>query len=246
MSEGFLSRWSRRKRESVSSPVSGKLGTGNEAGSIPPAPLGGEGGEDQRSEPGGGDYARSEFAQAPPTPDPSPPRAARAGGGEPEGAEREAPVFDPTSLPPIESIDAGSDVSAFLRPGVPADLARAALRRAWVADPAIRDFVGLAENAWDFNAPGGVPGFEPLRAIDDAWRLAAQLTGAAPAPAPEAPVAAAARGGDGEPVSDAAQQSPMLPSPPKSIAPEPASDAATQKDESIEPVRRRHGGALAE
>ncbi|MGH6798478.1 MAG: DUF3306 domain-containing protein, partial [Roseiarcus sp.] len=53
------------------------------------------------------------------------------------------PLFDPASLPPIESIGAGSDIRAFLAAGVPADLTRAALRRAWSADPTIRDFVGL-------------------------------------------------------------------------------------------------------
>ena len=38
------------------------------------------------------------------------------------------------------SIDhAATDVRAFLSPGVPKELARAALRRAWSADPAIRD-----------------------------------------------------------------------------------------------------------
>jgi hypothetical protein len=68
-------------------------------------------------------------------------------------------VFDAPSLPPIESIDAGSDIRPFLAPGVPADLTRAALRRAWSADPAIRDFIGLSENSWDFNGPDGVPGF---------------------------------------------------------------------------------------
>jgi len=74
-----------------------------------------------------------------------------------------APEFDPARLPPLESIDATTDVSAFLARGVPAELTAAALRRAWAADPAIRDFVGLAENAWDFTAPQGVPGFGPLR-----------------------------------------------------------------------------------
>jgi hypothetical protein len=68
-------------------------------------------------------------------------------------------VFDAPSLPPIESIGAGSDIRPFLAPGVPADLTRAALRRAWSADPAIRDFIGLSENSWDFNGPDGVPGF---------------------------------------------------------------------------------------
>jgi hypothetical protein len=78
-------------------------------------------------------------------------------------AQAEAePPFDPATLPPIDGITAASDVSAFLREGVPAELTRAALRRAWTADPAIRDFVGLAENAWDFTDPNAMPGFGPL------------------------------------------------------------------------------------
>src|SRR5437868_104836 len=68
----------------------------------------------------------------------------------------------PIELPPIESIQSGSDIKAFLAPGVPSELTRAALRRAWAVDPAIRDFVGLSENSWDFNAPDGVPGFGSL------------------------------------------------------------------------------------
>src|SRR5579872_7095863 len=52
----------------------------------------------------------------------------------------ESQVFDPASLPSIESIGANTDVTAFLRPGVPPELTRAALRRAWSSDPAIRDF----------------------------------------------------------------------------------------------------------
>ncbi|MBI5263303.1 MAG: DUF3306 domain-containing protein [Bradyrhizobium sp.] len=77
-------------------------------------------------------------------------------------AETGAPEFDLSSLPPIGSITATTDVTAFLRKGVPQELTRAALRRAWVSDPAIRDFVGLAENAWDFNDPNAMPGFGPL------------------------------------------------------------------------------------
>src|SRR5205823_3339544 len=55
-------------------------------------------------------------------------------------AQEPVQLVDLASLPPIESIGAGSDIRAFLAPGVPADLARAALRSAWSADPAIRDF----------------------------------------------------------------------------------------------------------
>lgn len=72
------------------------------------------------------------------------------------------PDVDLSSLPPIESIDAATDITAFLRKGIPQELSRAALRRAWSADPAIRDFIGLAENAWDFNDPNAMPGFGPL------------------------------------------------------------------------------------
>jgi len=79
-------------------------------------------------------------------------------------------------LPPINSIDRGTDIRAFLQQGVPQDLARAALRRAWSSDPAIRDFIGLSENAWDFTAPEGVPGFGPF-APDAARQLVAQVLG---------------------------------------------------------------------
>jgi hypothetical protein len=202
MSETFLSRWSRRKREA----------------SIPPPP--GEGGEDRRSEPGGGASPPAERAESPPHPASGEREVApSAGGGEPE-----APVFDPATLPSLDSIDGGTDVSAFLRPGVPAELTQAALRRAWVTDPAIRDFVGPAENAWDFNAPGGVPGFEPLRAIDDVQRLAAQVFGTLPvapaetAPAEEVKETAATVEASVPPVSEPATGA------------EPADDAAMQKE----------------
>jgi hypothetical protein len=62
--------------------------------------------------------------------------------------------FDISTLPPIDSITAGTDIRAFLSKGVPAALTQAALRRAWSADPAIRDYIGLSEYSWDFNTPG--------------------------------------------------------------------------------------------
>jgi hypothetical protein len=85
------------------------------------------------------------------------------------------PAFDPATLPPIDSITAVSDISAFLQRGVPAELTRAALRRVWTADPAIRDFVGLAENAWDFTDPTAMPGFGPLESSDEVRRMIADL-----------------------------------------------------------------------
>ncbi|MGY8635157.1 DUF3306 domain-containing protein [Bradyrhizobium sp. 14AA] len=80
----------------------------------------------------------------------------------PSEAKDDESEVDLSSLPSIDDINAATDVTAFLSKGIPQELSRAALRRAWAADPAIRDFVGLAENAWDFNDPTAMPGFGPL------------------------------------------------------------------------------------
>jgi hypothetical protein len=84
------------------------------------------------------------------------------------------PAFDPASLPPIESIVADSDIRPFLQACVPEELTRAALRNTWTADPAIRDFIGIADNQWDFNEPGAMPGFGPIGAVKYAWNLLAR------------------------------------------------------------------------
>ncbi len=86
-------------------------------------------------------------------------------------------TFDPASLPPIELINAASDLRAFLAPGIPVELTRAALRRAWVTDPTIRDFIGIAENQWDFGKPDGVPGFGCLDLTSDLRRIVSELCG---------------------------------------------------------------------
>src|SRR3989304_1739963 len=96
--------------------------------------------------------------------------------GEPSAKAAPVPEIDPVTLPPIESIVAGTDIRAFLQKGVSATLTRAALRRAWSADPAIRDFIGLSENSWDFTASDSIPGFGPLDP-SEGRRLVAQLFG---------------------------------------------------------------------
>ena len=93
----------------------------------------------------------------------------------PASAAKEEPAFDVSSLPSLDSIGAGSDIRAFLQKGVPLDLSRAALRRAWVADPAIRDFIEVAENQWDFATGSDIPGFGPLEMTDDLRRMVAQM-----------------------------------------------------------------------
>jgi hypothetical protein len=133
-------------------------------------------------------------AAAPASADPSEDRR-KASDETPAGSaapQRSEAAFDPSKLPPIETITAESDIRAFLAPGVPAELTRAALRRAWASDPKIRDFVGLSENAWDFNAPGAIAGFGPLEMTDELRAQIARMVGGsvagatreAPSPSP--------------------------------------------------------------
>jgi Protein of unknown function (DUF3306) len=151
--------------------------------------------------------------------------AAPALGGAPEPS---AAAFDPAKLPPIESITAETDIRAFLAPGVPAHLTRAALRRAWASDPKIRDFVGLSENSWDFNAPGAIAGFGPLEMTDElrgqiARMLGGGVAGEGPNPGPaQAPQ---------EMASPSEENSELAEAPPEMTAPNVASTAAPQSDE---------------
>jgi nucleotide-binding universal stress UspA family protein len=84
------------------------------------------------------------------------------------------PDVDLTTLPDLASIGPDSDIRPFLQAGVPQELTGAALRSAWVADPAIRDFVEIADNQWDFNAESGIPGFGSLGSSDYAKGLVAR------------------------------------------------------------------------
>jgi hypothetical protein len=174
----------------------------------------------------------------------------------PSPGEPDRPVFDPATLPPIDSINATSDIRAFLAPGVPEGLRHAALRRAWLTDPAIRDFVGLAENQWDFTKPDGVPGFGSLKPTPELRRMVARVLGEA-LEWPQPPTGA-------EPDERIAQTSTKLPAAFPAVGVDSAepqasdtkltmrcdnNDVATQT-ERAEPItasgsaHRRHGGAM--
>ena len=108
--------------------------------------------------------------------DPCPPEA-----GKPiEPADAEISAEEIAALPSLEELTADTDITAFLRKGVPERLRNAALRRMWSLDPKIRDFVCEArEYAYDWNTPGGVPGFGgPLPPAEEIRKLAEQIVGA--------------------------------------------------------------------
>lgn len=220
--DNFLSRWSRRKRESVAQP-----------------------------EKTGGGEASAHLVRGRET-DPDTPVS--------ESAAPSVPEFDVGSLPPIESIGADTDISAFMREGVPAALRTAALRRVWSADPTIRDFMGPTENYWDAAGPDGVPGFGDLDPSLDVKRLVSELFGeVAPERAkPDAPASASASapsgeicdGGDeGDKATHASKES-YAPKESDSSLSHRTENAATQKKlpqaQPAQKFSRRHGGAIPE
>jgi hypothetical protein len=157
-------------------------------------------------------------------------------------------LADPQDLPSIDTITFDTDIRAFLKSRVPADLTRAALRRAWTSDPAIRDFIGIAENQWDFNNPTAIPGFGPLQANDDISALLAQAFGqpselvSAIAEVPIAVERAASVEIAGE---IGAPEQPDIPGVSNAAAAERAEIAPdAEQDTGTPPKRRAHGGAL--
>src|SRR5882762_1842020 len=105
--------------------------------------------------------------------------AADAGVAAEPATEAEPPeAFDLSSLPKLEDLTATTDMSAFLRKGVPEHLRNAALRKSWALDPAIRNYVNPAlDYAYDWNTPGGVPGSSEIGAGIDVARMVSQIMG---------------------------------------------------------------------
>lgn len=195
-----------------------------------------------------------EVAEPEPKPEPRAPVAAPA--PEPVAEAAPEPEFDPATLPDIETLTAESDFAQFLQKGVPEALKRLAMRRAWSLDPAIRDFVGPADYAWDFNAPDGVPGFA-LTLGGDAKRLLAHAIGKLEEFDAEAVKARREEITNPEHMPEEAPEPPEMPpemtepvrlSPPEAEPepPEPPAFSSEPAEPRPVPVRRRHGGALPE
>jgi len=245
MSENFLARWTRRKRAVRAADMAGRTApTAPDAAPLPEPDA--EGAEADLIAPQTGAEAR--------TPEPEP---------------AEGPVLD---LPSLEALTAETDLTPFLRAGIPAALRNAALRRMWSLDPAIRDFVSEArEYAYDWNSPGGVPGLGPLLPSDDVQAMLGRLLGGAaratpgsaetrdsqpdgspePDQTPECPLAA----DPAPPESDPQDQAPALSAPAATVqqaapaSPDPgaardAVPAVAQQEPSPGPRLRRHGGAM--
>lgn len=220
---GFLSRWSRRKREAKQE-------------IDPPVPR-----------------SPSEAAE---------PSELAAQTGDESPAPDTITEEEIAALPSIEELTRETDITPFLRKGVPHALRNAALRRVWSADPAIRDFVSEArEYAYDWNVPGNVPGTGPLLASDDVPAMLQRMFGSmekcptqgadvAETPVithPTPPLQEAPPNASLVRETEIASWSGSDPpqSPTTSPAPQPEDSNAEQgQARSYGTPRRRHGGAL--
>ena len=186
--------------------------------------------------------AQPEAAQPGPEPGPSP---AEAGPAQMSAEEIAA-------LPPVDALTALSDITPYLRRGVPALLRNAAMRRMWSLNPAIRDYVDDAtEYAMDWNTPGAILGNGPLGAGDDAAAMARRLVGEvenaagalAGAPAQDKPQAKT----DERPAPTAPEAAEPVVQPTAQPVAQPArvAHAEVPDDPPKEPAPapRRHGGA---
>jgi hypothetical protein len=113
-----------------------------------------------------------------PEPKPDEPVAEASPPPQPVAETEPEPEFDLSSLPKLEEMTGTTDITGFLRKGVPEQLRNAALRQSWALDPAIRNYVNPAlEYAYDWNTPGGVPGSSEIGAGMDVARLVSQIMG---------------------------------------------------------------------
>jgi hypothetical protein len=163
------------------------------------------------------------------------------------------PEIDLASLPRLEDLTIATDLGPFLRPGVPAMLRDAALRRMWSLDPAIRDFINCVDYQWDFNTPGGLPPGFANELVGNVKQMLAQAIGlddegkspadrAAEAEAEAQAEAAARSGAEAPPVKAEPAIAPPEPWSLPAIAEAPPTPEAVPASPGL--PRRRHGAAL--
>ncbi len=168
---------------------------------------------------------------------------------QPQADERELP------LPSLDDIVPGADVSRFFASHVPESLRTAALRKLWVTDPQIRDFIEMAENQWDFNNPDSIAGWSSKLDAADVKAMAARILNFGNPPEQRAEAEAEPPSSEPAEPPTAIGKNPESPTNPGgSTVPAEASEEAPEAhvamqnntlDSSVYAVtRKRHGGAM--
>ena len=129
-----------------------------------------------------------------------------------------AQEFDLSSLPKLEDMTATTDITAFLRKGVPEHLRNAALRKSWALDPAIRNYVNPAlDYAYDWNTPGGVPGSSEIGTGMDVARLVSQIMGGGSTVEPVVPAVSPGNEATSDPAQSLEHHTPELELPAQAV-----------------------------
>lgn len=165
----------------------------------------------------------------------------------------EEPTEDPeivAKLPALDDITEGSDITPFFAKGVPAHLKNAALRKLWQASPAVRDYLDPAvDYAWDWNAPGGVPGGGGTLSEQSVVKMVKDLIGKGADETAEAPATSEAETPEKESqvVENDEKPDPVAVRHEAPKGPGTAADHAPDRDESEARLTlRRHGRARPE
>ncbi len=181
----------------------------------------------------------------------------------PEEAIDEQAIID--ALPSLDEITAGFDIKPFLAKGVPAPLKNAALRKLWLVSPAVRDYSDPAvDYAWDWNAPGGVPGGGGVLSSQSVEKMVKDLIGGKAEPEHDVADNAVAddavrprkiAGVDSREEPSESPEPPALQGDDANTATDPGEAEKAQAETTEEPPRqertalvpqRRHGGAMPE
>jgi hypothetical protein len=221
MSErGFLGRWSGRKRAAREEERRAEEDRAKEDGAEERQPDAAIGGDVSPAEAG-------PFAEAP------------------AAEEAEISEEELARLPPVEEAQSSTDLRPYLRRGVPPALRRAALRRMWSLNPAIRDYVDPAlDYAWDFNAASGG---QAAAAAGVARLLGSAVRQVADAPPSGRAHRSARAAAPSDVPSGDTSASPSRPASPAEAVDAGAPDREPERDEPSDGTaarRRRHGAAV--
>ena len=99
---------------------------------------------------------------------------------EPAGGEAGPDEAAPPDLPDIETLDADSDFTVFMRDGVPEELRKLALRKLWRSDPILANLDGLNDYDEDYTVSESL-----VKGLKSAWEATKESPGEDAASEPE-------------------------------------------------------------
>jgi Protein of unknown function (DUF3306) len=164
-------------------------------------------------------------------------------------------------LPSLDDIVPGGDVAAFFQKHVPEALRAAALRKVWMTDPDIKDFIEMADYQLDYANPDSIPGWSSNIEGIDLKGMVERIFNNAPEVEAESPVLPGETAVETPGVEDAAANGATEPVHTHSTLVETSDDPSrlqaprdviqngavqNKQEESVvyETARKRHGGAL--